>query len=121
MFILVLFTGICASAAPLRRSRDLFVSAFDVGAGVSLRAFRTFTDCALAVMLRVCRLLVCLLAGRVAVDSLVGIMLHARCVFVVVGGAVTNAVLACFAGLRCLSVLFGVVLLLLLAASVAVL
>ena len=72
-------------------------------------------------MLRVCRLSVCLLAGRVAVGSVVGIMLPARCVSVVVGGAVTDASLACFAGSRCLPMLFGVVLVLLLAVSVAVL
>ena len=120
MFILVLLAGVCAPAALLRRSRDSFVGSFDVGAGVSLRASRAFADCALAVMLRVCRLSVCLLAGRVA-ESVVGIMLHACCVSVVVGGAVTDAVLACFAGLCCLSVLSGVVLLLLLVLSVAVL
>ena len=117
----MLFAGVRVPAALLRRSRDSFVGACDVGGGVSLCAPRAFADCALAVMLRVCRLSVCLLAGRVAADSLVGIVLHARCVFVVVGGAVTGAALACFAGLRCLPVLFGVVLLLLLAASVAVL
>ena len=121
MLTLVLFTGICASAAPLRRCRGLFVSTFDVGAGVPLRAFRTFADCALAVMLRVCRLLACLLAGRVAVDSLVGIMLHARCVFGSVGGTATDAAFACFAGLFWFSVLSGGLLLLLLVSPVAVL